>query len=85
MSGDSGIESTMSNFDDENEQLQQMQTFMAGQSRNQLNKEMVRSAAYFGFGERPEPVDLPNTPTKSPIFDDISNLVKATNNTKVPL
>lgn len=59
MNGDSGLDSIMTNFDNENDQLTQMQSYMTNQSRNLLNKEMVRSAAYFGFGQRPEPKDLP--------------------------
>lgn len=65
-SSSSGLPGVLNGFSQDNQTLQNMQSYMENQSKNELNQEMVRSAAYFGFSERPEPVDPPPDPIPGP-------------------
>ncbi len=83
MSGDSGMQSTLDNYNVDNDNLDKMQNHMRVQSLNTLNREMVRSSAYFGFGERPEPQDfkdsdftLDDNKKDNPLEDTYNTIIK---------
>lgn len=63
MGGSSGSSFDPHQFDAQDDQLTQAEDFMRQQSLNTLNKEMVRTQTDFGFGNRPEPRDLPTDVT----------------------
>lgn len=59
MGGSSGHSFNNDQFDAQDDQLTEAEDFMRRQSLNTLNREMVRTQTDFGFGNRPEPTDLP--------------------------